>query len=126
MSRRVVAALVVVGLLLMLPYWWPLLKESVRVITSDVPAIAQGINTSPSTSEPRPYTLEPVPPQICNRTYTFEVRYSDQEGNFLYVDGTNPEYVYVNGRVSETLWKRVELFFRRLFGRAAIMVDFQP
>ena len=121
MLKRLFAALLIFSLLLLLPYWWPLLKESVKTITSEVTGVAQTIEPN-TQNRSQPYAFKPAP-QKYQRKYVFEVCYSDQDGNSFCVDGTDPEYVYVHGRMSNTLWAKFEAFFKNLFSRASVSVN---
>lgn len=116
MIKRLLTVTVILSLLLLLPYWWPLLKQSVRAITSEVTGVAETIETNGQDAA-QTYTLKPTP-EKCQRNYVFEGCYSDQDGNSFCVDGTDPEYVYVRGRMSNSLWARFEAFFKNLFNRA--------
>ncbi len=125
MLKRLLAVVVILSLLLLLPYWWPLLKESVKTVTSEVTGVAQTIEPNTQGNRSQTYTLK-LTPQKYQRKYVFEVRYSDQDGNSFCVDGTDPEYVYVHGRMSNTVWARFEAFFKNLFGRASVKISRQP
>lgn len=121
MLKRLFAALLIFSLLLLLPYWWPLLKESVKTISSEVTGVAQTIEPN-TQNRSQPHAFKPAP-QKYQRKYVFEVCYSDQDGNSFCVDGTDPEYVYVHGRMSNTLWAKFEAFFKNLFSRASVSMN---
>jgi len=122
MLKRLLAALVILGMLLLLPYWWPMLKESIKTVTSEVTGVAQTNQSNTQENRLRAYTDELVP-QKYQRAYIFEAHYSDQTGNAFCIDGTDPEYVHIYGRISNSLWAKFEASFKKLFSQTSIRTD---
>lgn len=64
------------------------------------------------------------PRKSQDRSYTFYMEYQDHRGNSFWADGRNPNYVEFGGRVSPSLWAKIERFFAELFGSTSIRIDF--
>ncbi len=125
MSNRIMGVLLILLLLITAPYWVKGAKYIAGTIAGELEGIAQPSYRSQDYASSNQY-VEVYGHQTYRRNYSFHASYSDDEGNYFEVDGTDRDYVYINGRVSNSLWAKIESFFRRLFGGASVRVDFRP